>query len=313
MTGLAHWSVGIDEAGYGPTLGPLAQVAVAVKLPDGDPAGWETLRPLVKRHGDKDKTRLLVDDSKLVHSGKHGFAKLEAGLSALLGLRQTSVGAWLGEWALPHVVEDLSGEAWFDPGEVLPVHAEAPDLRPRLAELGVELFVLGVKLIPTPVFNQIVAGSGTKATALGIGLTGLLGAIRQRVPGFEPVRVVCDKHGGRNFYGPLLRGAFPQGWVINEVETAGESRYRVESLGREVTVSFRPGADGEGLPVALASMVAKYWREVCMRQFNRFWLAHLPGLKPTAGYPVDGERFYAAIRPAMAALGLDEGAVRRVK
>ena len=39
--------------------------------------------------------------------------------------------------------------------------------------------------------------------------------------------------------------------------------------------------------MALASMLAKYLREVFMRQFNRFWLGHVDGLKPTAGYPGD--------------------------
>ena len=34
------WVVGIDEAGYGPNLGPLVQAAVALHLPDDDPAGW---------------------------------------------------------------------------------------------------------------------------------------------------------------------------------------------------------------------------------------------------------------------------------
>jgi len=31
------WVVGIDEAGYGPNLGPLVQAAVALYLPDDDP------------------------------------------------------------------------------------------------------------------------------------------------------------------------------------------------------------------------------------------------------------------------------------
>src|SRR5947208_1634913 len=45
------WVVGIDEAGYGPNLGPLVQAAVALRLPDGDEAGWETLRPHVAGRG----------------------------------------------------------------------------------------------------------------------------------------------------------------------------------------------------------------------------------------------------------------------
>ena len=307
------WVVGIDEAGYGPVLGPLVQAAVAVKLPDADPAGWETLRPWIRRHAEKDKTRLLIDDSKLVHSGPHGVKKLEAGLSALLGLRDTTFGGWLDAHAVPHVVEEMQGEAWFDPAEVLPLNPAPPDLRPALAEVGVELFVLAVKLVPAPSFNRTVAVSGTKGTVLNIGVTGLLSAIRQRLPGFDPVAVVCDKLGGRNAYGPLLQGAFHQGWVVAEVESAEESRYRVESLGRDVRVSFRPRADGESIAVALASMTAKYLREVSMRQFNRHWRTHLPEIKPTAGYPVDGARFYAEIAPLLAGLNLADADVRRAK
>ena len=48
-----------------------------------------------------------------------------------------------------------------------------------------------------------------------------------------------------------------------------------------------------------------------MRQFNRHWRTHLPEIKPTAGYPVDGARFYAEIAPLLAGLNLPEDAVRR--
>ena len=73
------WVVGIDEAGYGPNLGPLLQAAVAVKMPASDVAGWDTLKPYIRRHADRDKKRTLVDDSKRVHSGKNGLEKLEQG------------------------------------------------------------------------------------------------------------------------------------------------------------------------------------------------------------------------------------------
>ena len=45
------WVVGIDEAGYGPNLGPLVQAAVALRLPDDDLAGWTTLASRVRRCG----------------------------------------------------------------------------------------------------------------------------------------------------------------------------------------------------------------------------------------------------------------------
>jgi ribonuclease HII len=101
--------------------------------------------------------------------------------------------------------------------------------------------------------------------------------------------------------------------VVTEKESADESRYRVELLNRPVQIAFRPRADGDSVAVALASMLCKYLREVCMRQFNRFWAKHVPGLKPTAGYPSDARRFFAEIQPAMAKLGLTDEQVWRKK
>jgi hypothetical protein len=61
----------------------------------------------------------------------------------------------------------------------------------------------------------------------------------------------------------------------------------------------------------MASMLCKYLRELCMLQFNRFWARHVPGIRPTAGYPGDAKRFFDEIRPAMAKLGLAEDQVWR--
>ena len=56
-------------------------------------------------------------------------------------------------------------------------------------------------------------------------------------------------------------------------------------------VRFVCGAEGECLTVAVASMVSKYLREILMMRLNRWFLDRLPGLRPTAGYPVDAARF----------------------
>jgi hypothetical protein len=50
-----------------------------------------------------------------------------------------------------------------------------------------------------------------------------------------------------------------------------------------------------------------------MRQFNAFWAKHVPGIKPTAGYPADAKRFYREIEPAMKKLGIAKEAVWRIK
>jgi hypothetical protein len=308
------WVVGIDEAGYGPNLGPLVQAAVAVRLPEADPAGWETLRPHVRRCSDGNDKRVLVDDSKKVHSGPNGVARLERGLASVVGVPPGPLGDWLRAIALPGIAAELAEEHWYDPADAVPLGVEAcPDLRPTLAELGVEARVVATSLICAPLFNKVIAGSGSKGTVLTAGVCGLLEAVARSVPAGEPVLVQVDQLGGRRFYGPLLQAAFADCELTIEVEGADESRYRVTADGREVRVVVGPRADGEGVSVALASMLAKYLREVCMKQFNRFWAQHVPDLKPTAGYPTDAKRFYEAIRPAMEKLGIAEDAVWRVK
>ncbi len=70
-------------------------------------------------------------------------------------------------------------------------------------------------------------------------------------------------------------------------------------------MSLSPRADGGNGLVALASIVSKTVREVWMDVFNAYWLVRVPGLKPTAGYPVDAARFRRAIEPTARAAGLD--------
>jgi ribonuclease HII len=110
-----------------------------------------------------------------------------------------------------------------------------------------------------------------------------------------------------------LNEAFPGGWVRVIREGPARCEYAIERLGREIHLRFEPRADGAHLAVALASMAAKYLREVCMMQFNRYWLAKVPGLKPTAGYPTDAGRFFADIRGVLAADGTDERTVWRAR
>jgi hypothetical protein len=313
------WVVGIDEAGYGPNLGPLVQAAVALYLPDGDPAGWETLRPVVRRCGERTDGRLLIDDSKQVYT-RHGLAALERGVMSSLILTESTVGDVLrrGTVAGVSIREVLASEVWYDPAESTPIAATGEEVWSAFTAFhegltdGVGVGSPGAVIVPTPRFNQIVDESGSKATVLGRGLAELIPAALDgmRRDG-EPVVIQCDKHGGRNYYAAMLQEAFPDGWIVPERESADESRYRVELLDRPVTITFRPRAEADSVAVALASMLCKYLREVCMRQFNRFWATHVPGIRPTAGYPGDAKRFFDEIRPAMAKLGLTDDQVWR--
>ena len=300
------WVVGIDEAGYGPNLGPLLQAAVALSLPDDDPAGWDTLKPIVRQARGKDDGRLLIDDSKKVYT-RGGIAALERGVFSTLGLKPGSVEEVLSRVLLPACLTDLKGEFWFAGEERLPITPElSPPTFPEFASCSASC-----NLVPTKLFNQVVDGSGSKGTVLACGLTALLAGMRKVGGTCEPLLVSCDKQGGRNFYAAMLQAAFPEGWVVVERESAAESRYRIEHLDRPIAVTFRPRADGDSVSVAIASMACKYLREVCMKQFNRFWAKHVPGIAPTAGYPLDAKRFYEQIQPAMSKLGLTHEQVWR--
>jgi hypothetical protein len=124
--------------------------------------------------------------------------------------------------------------------------------------------------------------------------------------------VVCDKHGGRNRYGAALQRQFTESLVEIRGESRAESQYVFGPTDARVDVRFRRGGEAF-LPTALASMTAKYVRELAMRAFNAFWQNHLPGLRPTAGYPVDAKRFKREIAPQQAELGIDDRVLWRVR
>jgi ribonuclease HII len=300
------WVVGIDEAGYGPNLGPLVQAAVALHLPDADPAGWDTLRPVVRRAHEKADGRLLIDDSKKVYT-RGGLDALERGVFAGAGLAIDWFREFIDGTLCTAQSAEIRDEHWYTGDERVPVSEwEWPGSGPISGRIL-------ANIVTPPRFNKVVDEFGSKGAVLSCGLVKLLQFVPEidEAPPDEPLTFLCDKLGGRNYYAALVQQAFPDGWVVAERESMEESRYRVEGLGRPVTVTFRPRADGGSVAVALASMLCKYLREVCMRQFNRFWATHVPGIAPTAGYPGDAKRFYDAIRPAMEKLGLTEDQVWR--
>lgn len=315
------WVVGIDEAGYGPNLGPLVQAAAAVRLPIDDLAGWDTLKAAARKAGGRwgrDK-RVVIDDSKRVYHGVNALERLERGVLAAFALIAADTAELFRKASCQWCCDELSREAWYDPAHPTPVATDAETTLRDLEHFstnvpeGVKFAGPTALVTPAPWFNQVVEATGSKASLLTNGLIELMKQTCDAIPGDDHLIFVCDKQGGRNYYTPLLREAFPGGEVCPDLETAAESRYRVEGLSRVVSVVFRPKADGDSIAVALASMLCKYLREVCMLQFNAFWAKHVPGIAPTAGYPLDAKRFLDEIRPAMDRLGIPEAAVWRVK
>ncbi len=82
---------GIDEAGYGPLLGPLAVTATAFRVPDeaAEADLWELFRAAVARGAVRDNRRLRVADSKKLHHGSAGIELLERNVLPFLAALET--------------------------------------------------------------------------------------------------------------------------------------------------------------------------------------------------------------------------------
>jgi hypothetical protein len=328
---------GIDEAGYGPQLGPLVTSAAALGV-EGTIAGaglaappclWERLAGCVSRPGGRKRgaaaRRLAVGDSKALYTGGGTLANLERPALAFL--------AALDGGALPGRPEELLGRLvsgrcraslaehpWYaDRGEQLPLDCERSELADSAGELaegcrtsGVRTVHFASRMLAEGEYNRRVERTGNKATVLLELVTELLAGLRAAA-GAEALSVVVDRLGGRTDYAPLLAAAFPGGFVWQLGSGPEEQAYRVDGLAGPTVVRFRIKADRDCFSTALASMYSKYLREICMRRFNAWWREVDPALPATSGYYADAGPFLEAARPHRERLGLSDAMLVRSK
>jgi hypothetical protein len=351
--------IGMDEAGYGPHLGPLVVAATAWEVADehwGAPLRqcrqktksrsttatsdtavatkprvtkkkkitadavdlYSVLRKVVAKTAHE--RRVPIADSKILYQPGNGLRHLERGLHAVLLSMQQTLSCWSSIVNYCGADPDSHHRAacWpvgFDCP--LPVDAAAEELS-RLADRFSKVcqaaearpLFIRARLICPAQFNELVDHYGNKASALSHVTVGLLREVIDSLPPYTlplpPLTyVVCDKHGGRNFYTSLLQHHFSEHWITPVFESHLESHYEWGEPDQSTRVVFR--VNGETfLPTALASMTAKYLRELSMRAFNEFWRAHVAELKPTAGYYRDAWRFKKEIAAKQQELAIDD-------
>jgi len=267
--------LGTDEAGYGPNLGPLVVSLTAWH------ADSEELFPLfepLKKEG------ILIGDSKKIYHGG-SLAALERGVLVPLRSLQTIVSPIANDGKN---LDDLT-QKW----EVV------------LQQHRVQLLDMQHRSIEPEEFNRLLDSFDSKGTLLSHVTLRLIADKIAALPRDKATLVLCDKHGGRNRYLDVLSAFFPGEFIHVVQESRASSIYRLSFEGR--LLEFRFLAKGESqLPIALASMLSKYHRELAMIQFNAFWQAHVPDLPPTAGYPEDAKRFKQDIAAAQKKLGIAE-------
>jgi ribonuclease HII len=315
------WS-GIDEAGYGPNLGPLVMARVTAE--GQEPDLWRDCAESVRRAGGlASDRRLRVDDSKAVLRGRSdaGLAELERTalafvaeatgsvpdrVAGLIDLLRTTPShpSELERWEEPAATIALP--RWCPREEIDRTIASRPLTHASWRISSVRVVVIGPEL-----FNRVLApipeADRSKALVHHLAFATLMSdAWRAFQAEDRDLFVRSDKHGGRHFYLDTLSPLFPGAWVDRGEESPGRSSYAVHHGERRLRIELVPKADATDALVALASIVSKYLRELWMDAFNAFWAARVPGLRPTAGYPVDARRFRGEIEAETIRLGLDD-------
>jgi len=291
--------IGIDEAGYSPLLGPLVISAAAFDVRRQPADWWAALR--IPRAGDDARAFAtpVVDDSKKVYTPSEGVGRLETAVLAFLRLTGRRPSTLRQLLACVSASPDTQAYPWYAGQDVAIPLAADPAAIERAAEalreaLGrEEAAFAGFRSSPVLAgdLNDRLRLCGNKATVL-LGAT--LDLARHFVDSPDTAFLI-DKQGGRDFYGSLISQYFFGALVKNGVEGNDLSTYAVEHGGRRFDMSFCVGGDGCHLPIALASMLSKYIRELFLELFNRYWRAIKPDLPRTSGYRLDGRRFLDAI------------------
>ena len=293
--------VGIDEAGFGPILGPLVVSSSTFSLPHNLIGAdlWQTLRKSLANKRKRLAGRLLITDSKKAYSRSLGTKHLERTVIACLkclGQEPETLNELI-TMLCPDCLERLSAYPWYKGAGGCRISAEPADMALASAVLVDDLTINGIKLLKLQSrcldvahYNKMVSIVKNKSRVLFTATSQLIKSAFDNFAGDE-LQIIVDRQGGRVHYRAILQRMFSDMELKILSESPAASSYELYSYGKKMRLHFVVGADGRFLPVSLASMVSKYLRELLVANINRYFAGFHTDLRPTAGYWKDGLRF----------------------
>jgi ribonuclease HII len=286
--------VGIDEAGFGPILGPLVVSSSTFSLPHHFLTAdlWQVLRRSAANKRKHLVGRLLIADSKKAYSRSLGIKHLQRTVLACMKClgKEPATLTDLLTMLCPDCMERLSGYPWYKADRAIASAVLGDDMTAN----GIELLELKSCCLDVAYYNKMVSSVRNKARVLFSATSQLIKNAFDNFAG-DDLQIIVDRQGGRVRYRKSLQVMFPEMELKILKETPTDSSYELTAKGRQMRLHFAVGADERFLPVSLASMVSKYLRELLVYNINRYFAGFHADLKPTAGYWKDGLRFIAEL------------------
>ena len=307
--------VGIDEAGFGPLLGPLVVSSSTFSLPNNllKTDLWQILRNSVGNRRKRLAGRMLITDSKKAYSRAAGIKHLERTVLGTLKCLGKEPGTLveLIELLCPECIERLSAYPWYQEAGNHCLLADAGDreiastvLADDMASNGIELLDMKSCCVDVGYYNKMVASVKSTANVLFSATSRLIKSAFDNFEG-DDLQIIVDRQGGRIHYRRHLQRMFDHTEMKILRESPADSSYEMRSGGKSMRLHFVVGADERFLPVSLASMVSKYLRELLVYNMNRYFIGFRSDLRPTAGYWKDGLRFIEDVKTNIPGLDVD--------
>ncbi len=298
--------VGIDEAGFGPILGPLVISSSAFLLPHQLLTSdlWQVLRKSVAQRRRNLAGRLLIADSKKAHNKSLGIKHLQRTVLACMKCleQEPATLTELLNLLCPDCIGRISEYPWYKEATEQTILAEAGDkeitsgvLSDDLSSNGIKLLQLRSCCLDVAYYNKMVGSVKNKANVLFTATSQLIKNAFDNFAG-DDLQIMIDRQGGRVRYRKILQLMFPDMKLKILRESQQNSSYELQANGKCMRLHFAVGADDRYLPVSLASMVSKYVRELLVYNINRYFAGFGSDLRPTAGYWKDGLRFIEDIK-----------------